>query len=760
MRTFAEGRWRWWPSGVDGSVFGRGVAGEAGASRRPSWFDGALASLRAETDEALAGGGLQVPEEPGGWWHQFVCPTHGTELLFDVAETDAHAFRCPHGCVLEGEAYRGAWLVYKHQERARTALSCAALYAAGGEAVYAEAANVLLEAYAARYPDYPVHPDAQPWMLKGRAFHQALTEAIWSTTLIRAMLLLRDAGALRADPALLDGFLSLLAESMTEYRRILIHERGEPANNYTAWLNACLASVYAARGDAAAMEALIADRGGLREHLSIAVGGDGLEFEGSMYYHLFVLRAYWIGAEMAERLGFALSSWDGDGERSLRGMLDAAVGLAAPNGELPALHDGPYRRMPYAREIAEVFEIGYARYGDSRYLPVLREAYRQLGGAAVGSGSAAAVPARRLGLEAVLYGAGEWDATHGETSSREASVGQASGEQTASGGAADGQGSDGANGAAAAGTPASRLYADAGFVALRAAGSPLSVIADFGPHGGSHGHDDKLGIVLMHPRGFALPDRGMVPYGSELRKRWFARTPSHNTVSVGGRTQAEHAGACLRFEEAPGRAYAWLRSEGAYAGAALDRHLWVDGAGGFVLDWFEVSLASAETIDYWLHFGEALTPSGPDEWFPCAADAVRGEDASYEYIEALARWNGACEGGASASPADGSGKPAKHASLSTTCGGDPLQLALSASPGAALHRIQSPGTSVDPSARLDGLVWRASGRRAAFVTAYAASSEALTLSRSADGTSASVRVGAGPEVSFRMTEKGLRKDGA
>src|SRR5690606_21190491 len=130
-----------------------------------------------------------------------------------------------------GDIYRDAWLVFKHQERARTALAAAAMFAVTGEERYAESANAILEAYAIKYPRYPVHPQAQPWMLKGRVFHQALTEAIWATTLLRAALLLRDHKALRADTDVLGAFLELLQHSMTEYRSILIHERKEPASN-------------------------------------------------------------------------------------------------------------------------------------------------------------------------------------------------------------------------------------------------------------------------------------------------------------------------------------------------------------------------------------------------------------------------------------------------------------------------------------------------------------------------------------------------
>lgn len=35
---------------------------------------------------------ILLPSEPGGWWHQYVCPQHHTELIFDVMEQDAFVF--------------------------------------------------------------------------------------------------------------------------------------------------------------------------------------------------------------------------------------------------------------------------------------------------------------------------------------------------------------------------------------------------------------------------------------------------------------------------------------------------------------------------------------------------------------------------------------------------------------------------------------------------------------------------------------------
>lgn len=687
---------------------------------RFAWCRRAARQLAREMEPVLKEK-IIVPAEPGGWWHQYVCLVHHTELIFDPYEQDAQSFRCPYGCVLHGEPYRSAWLVYRHQELARTALAAASLYAAGYGAVYADTAIDIITAYAQAYPRYPVHPDAQPWMLKGRAFHQALTEAIWSTTLIRAYLLLRDEGAsYRQHEQAIQTFFSQLENSMSEYRRILIEERNEPAHNYTAWLNACLSCLYAVRSDRKQMMELVQCRGGLYHHLSLGVRGDQLEFEGSTYYHLFVLRAYLITAEMAERTGVHLFDLTGGQGQSFRGMLDALCDMSAPNGELPALHDGPYQRKPFARETAEVFEIGISRYGDSRWWPMLLEAYRQLTGAA-----------ERSGLEAVLYGQGE-----------------------------EPEGGQLVPIPAAART--SRWFASSGFVVGRHPDNRLSFLADYGPHGGSHGHDDKLNLVVMHTEGFVVPERGMVPYGSALRKEWFKRTQSHNTVTVGGKTQHEHAGQCLRYVNDERHTYAWLRSVDAYPGAVLDRHLYLNGS--WLLDWFSVTLAGEDWIEWWMHWlhgieefrivtaaGGGYVRSGELERAGGYVDeAGNGDDARSGVDTGRgpagranrdgAHGTGSPSGFSGAEPDDAirrfSGDPAyKYLKVTdirrgpeaarTTywlsrigAGRHPVSITLSAPGAAETLRLASPGTASDPQAAMDGILQRQRSGRAQFVAVF------------------------------------------
>lgn len=672
--------------------------------RGSTWGQPACGLLRRELD-SLPEQALAIPHEPGGWWHQYVCPEHHTELLFDPAEADALSYECPHGCRLSGEPYRGAWLVFKHQALARYALQAAAVYAGTGDEVYARLGRKLIAGYAAQFPHYPVHPDAQPWMLKGHAFHQALTEAIWATTLIRGYLLLRDEGAPVLDEAgagAMETFLDLLESSMEQYRHVLIHEKRNPENNYTAWLNAALSCVYAARGDKEKLLALVGGEGGLLHHLTIGVKPDQFEFEGSTYYHIFVLRAYFITAEMAERLGVDLYAVRGADGQSFEGMLDVLAGLSNDSGELPALHDGPYTRLPFTREIAEVFETGLTRYGHARYIPILAEAYRQLYGEPV-----------RTGLEALVYGTGDWALT--PPCAEQGSVEDAE----------DRAGS----GLSAAGDYKQRrslLLPDSGFVVLRYPGSKLSLLADFGPHGGSHGHYDKLHVSLMHESGAVAPDMGVVPYGSPLRKGWYAETASHNTVSVGGQSQAPHEGVCIQFEEGTGGTYAWLRSEQAYADTVLDRHLLLTGE--WLLDWFEVQSGETADIDWWMHgIGEMVSADSPESWKDDdAGDAgaaaegtdriVMGHGGGYGHVRVV-RYREPIL----------TGQDTCLWRMTVDGTAEQVTAAMVLFPGSEAKQVRTPGVSVDPSRLGTGLLHRQRGRSARFVAVYRASAEPLSL---------------------------------
>lgn len=135
--------------------------------------------------------------------------------------------------------------------------------------------------------------------------------------------------------------------------------------------------------------------------------------------------------------------------------------------------------------------------------------------------------------------------------------------------------------------------------------------------------------------GEVAPELGMVPYGSVLRKEWYSETASHNTVTIGGRSQAPHKGSCCQFRQEGNATYLWIRSDGAYEGAVLDRHLVL--ADCWLLDWFHVEQVTErdQEVDLWFHpTGHLLLPFAPhlvQRDFP----TLLGLEAGYGSVEVL-----------------------------------------------------------------------------------------------------------------------------
>ena len=89
------------------------------------------------------------------------------------------------------------------------------------------------------------------------------------------------------------------------------------------------------------------------------------------------------------------------------------------------------------------------------------------------------------------------------------------------------------------------LFPSSGFAVLRSpgcadwvGGQPAKskegtcVLLNYGPHGGGHGHPDKLSIVVYAKGRHWIPDFGSAKYGSDLKRQWTSHTLSHNTIVV------------------------------------------------------------------------------------------------------------------------------------------------------------------------------------------------------------------------------------
>ncbi|MEV1021164.1 heparinase II/III family protein [Streptomyces sp. NPDC050264] len=432
----------------------------------------------------------RIPRERGGWWHAYVCPAHGLEL--DHGDPLSGVFpeggaRCARGCRVDTPAVRGAWTVLSHQAWARRVR----VLAERGED--AEAVRLLGE-YAVLYRELAAdgHDGAQPWMLRGRLFHQALTDAIWAVNVGHAVGTLAARGASGTEALL--PLLDELERAALDARHVLI-DRGDLASNYTTWLTA--AGVAASRAAALVRgtpwdgaKQWLDGPHGLFAHLRACVGGDGWQWEGSTYYHGFVLRAALLALRGTEPA--ALPS---DVAARLSGMVDALGTLATDGGVLPALNDGPYRRVPLALEWLELCALAQQFAPAPQLVAIAAQARAEAGDA-------------DDGLDRSTDG---WFA--GPPLSERAAPG------------------------------AVTVFEDAGYAVVRAAG--VHAVLAFGPHGGSHGHRDKLALSLYGRHAPWQPDPGQVPYAQAEFRDHYAATAAHPAFRVDGAEQAECAGRVL-----------------------------------------------------------------------------------------------------------------------------------------------------------------------------------------------------------------------
>ena len=519
----------------------------------------------ATTPEASGASAAPViPRGRAGWWHEYVCPTHGTELRARTRaprSDDTHL--CPHGCVLRGEPYEGAWQVIELQQCARDFRDLARRYLASGAEADRSAAQALVTDFCLIYAEAVAEgwtDSAATWMLRGKLFHQALTEAIWGTSLAHGVLTLLDAdarwGRSSADLAEASQLFTGLLDTVTEARRVLVEDRQDLRNNYTAWLICAgiSATQVLARLDDASHASGGGDTGdvsswwdgpaGLWAHIDAAVHPDGWEWEGATYYHYFVLRAYLLAlrgqapAELPEKQRAVVIA-----------MLRVLVDLATDGGVLPVLHDGPYRRPQALQELLEVCVLG-------RQLVDLPGLEQLEAGTRLELGPGATT------LEDQLQ---EWYAGPALTPPKDSAKPRAS-----------------------------VSFPDTGHLVLRSVTGRWQAVVDAGSHGGAHGHLDKLGLYLYGDREVWQPAPGVPPYGSSLRHSYYATSAAHPTVRVDGHDQADTDARVLLWESAAESTRAVVSAPDVFAGVRFQRHLLMRG--DVLLDAVHVSAAEAHDV--------------------------------------------------------------------------------------------------------------------------------------------------------------------
>ena len=509
-----------------------------------------------------------VPQQPGGWWHDYVCPTHGIEL----GAREGNEFVCDHGCRLTGDTVEAAWLALEHQALARAARVAARRYSLhGDEADRARAVELVLD-YSSLYVRISAagwSDRSESWMLQGKLFAQALSEAQWAVGFADAIITLGAIPELQESTDLsrtLEGLAATLAES----RRILVEDRDDQRSNYTAWLDAAARLVALASHTLGGPSVAPRFAAVVFDHMQLAVRSDGWEWEASTYYHVFVLRAYLLALRGVDPRDVPEEAVD-----CVRSMIDVLVSIAAPDGFLPALHDGPYDRVAMHREVLEICTLGAQFFSDTGLATVQSWVVERLG-------------ADHDGLDWMLDG---WFV--GAPLDRAPVV------------------------------VGSRAFEDAGYVVLRDSRNRMVGILDAGPHGGAHGHFDKLALYLYGDGSKWQPAPAVPPYGHALRHAYYARTIAHPTVRVDGADQVEATAEITAWDAAASRVTAVTTT--AIEGVRLSRT--VQLSDGLLVDVVHVSCDDGQPHDISLGVRPAVdfsvTVDG-DSWRSGWGDALTG----------------------------------------------------------------------------------------------------------------------------------------
>ena len=558
----------------------------------PSWQ-----RLQADTEEFLALE-LEPPAAAAGYYHDYFCPRHAVELRFDPRRPREH--RCPvDGGLLEGDRYDAAWRFCANLLLSRMALLLGLRWRLDGDPRCRQRGAEILTGYARHYPRHApgaYHTDFGAG--RGRAAFQSLDEANLIVRLARSYDLLAegmDAGSRRL---VQDDLLAPAVAHLDEQRFRRLH-------NIECWHIAALLAAATLTGNAAIEEEVLHGEFGFQHQLDAGVRDDGLWWEGSSSYHYYTVAALLTTAA----LRYARDPGWNAPER-LRAMLAAPLTLVLPDGRLPATNDCWASSSLFGEvchgvpPAAALYEMAAGWWPRAAFAGLLAAAYRRT---------------PRDSVEALLHGPDRVSASGGLE------------------------------------RPRSGLLPASGYAVLRS-DAPLAeqslLLLKYGPHGGSHGHPDKLAILLYAGGAPAALDLGSQGYGIDLHRGWYRQSASHNTVLIAGRPQPPAAGELRHFgppPEAAGAAadatavtiadatVAWSGSEaGAYAGVTMRRV--VAWRAPYFVDCCEVRCPEPSRIDWLLYVhGELLAL--PQAERSAAGRPELPHGPGWEHVEA--RWTGA-----------------------------------------------------------------------------------------------------------------------
>jgi hypothetical protein len=536
----------------------------------------------------------------------------------------------------------------EHDKLSYSAHALGFAYGLTGDEAFAKGARDILVGYAERYESYPRHSAPRNRNDASKVTFQRLSEAMWLIPLLESYDYIRLSSALSAaDRELIEA--KLFRAAIEEIRRktpaaevadrdrksaAWRTESPEPAveGKYPNWLcfyNTATMMAGSLMDDQDMMDLAAAD---FRTAIATGIGADGMWGEGAIGYQLFAMSVLSPGFEAAARRGIDL--WGFQGGR-FKQLFDSPLRYAYPDGTLPGINDSGRGKMGSWQSM--VYDYGFRRYGDPGYAFLVNSSPRQ------------------LHVTEGIYQPTLYFSDLPEPPGVEA---------------------------------ASTLFGSLGYAIQRDA--TKYVLLDYGPHGGTHGHPDKLNILLFAaPPGKKGDEMGGEPafykYEDARHPNWTKRTVAHNTMTVGENNQLASDGKLLVYEATPTLSVMRGEATKAYPGVLLDRTVVV--LPDLVLDLYLGRSSTPRTYDRTYLYQGALEGAQP-------GGEPLGKGAGYQEIKVSARqpaaetWRGSWE--------------TKVGGFNVTVAGAPGQEAITAK-------------GLDD---VDMVLMRQQGKEGAFATAY------------------------------------------
>jgi hypothetical protein len=115
-------------------------------------FEAATSKLRRDV-EAFEQQPMKVPDQPGGYYHDYFCPEHGRQLIFSPTSPKEH--RCAEdGTILRGARYDAAWRWFVNNRLSEVAQQLALLWRLEGKEQHLRSVAEILKDYARHYAAY------------------------------------------------------------------------------------------------------------------------------------------------------------------------------------------------------------------------------------------------------------------------------------------------------------------------------------------------------------------------------------------------------------------------------------------------------------------------------------------------------------------------------------------------------------------------------------------------------------------------------